>query len=72
MSPIRNEQLKLSATFLNGAGIAVFAVGGISPLVSVFYTGSSASTDLWLVVTVCTLAAGVLHFMARAILGGLE
>lgn len=28
---IHNERLKLLATFLNGIGISVFAVGGLAP-----------------------------------------
>lgn len=29
---VHNEQVKLLATFLNGVGLAVFAVGGLAPI----------------------------------------
>ena len=34
MSLVGNEQAKLSATYLNGVAIAVAAVGGIAPWVT--------------------------------------
>lgn len=32
MDLIHHERIKLLATFLNSTGVAVFAVGGVSPL----------------------------------------
>jgi hypothetical protein len=29
---VHNEQAKLLATFLNGVGLAIFAVGGLAPI----------------------------------------
>ncbi len=37
---VDNERLKLLATFLNGLGIAVFAVGALAPLISAIYASN--------------------------------
>ena len=34
MSLVHNEQAKLTATYVNGLAIAMFAVGGLAPLVA--------------------------------------
>ena len=70
---IRNEQVKLTATFLNGAGIAIFAIGGIAPLVG-FASGSSAASGLAVAVTsLVAIGVGVLvHFIARFVLKGIR
>ena len=40
---VANEQTKLSATYLNGLAIAIFAVGGLAPVVALV-TGSPSAT----------------------------
>jgi hypothetical protein len=35
VSLVQNEQVKLTATYLNGLAIAIFAVGGLAPVVGV-------------------------------------
>ena len=32
--PVRTEQVKLTATYLNGLAIAIFGVGGLAPLIA--------------------------------------
>jgi len=46
---VRNEQNKLTATYLNGIAVALFAVGGFAPLASVAVGGQTFS-DLVVVV----------------------
>ena len=72
MSLVRNEQVKLSATYLNGLAIAVAAVGGIAPLLS-YALGSVAAPRLWIVasVAICLFVSTVLHYYARRILRNL-
>lgn len=72
MSLIRNEQTKLTATFLNGLGVAVFAVGAFAPLVSGLLSGGGPSWFTLALAILCVLAAGGLHWMGRAILRGLQ
>lgn len=73
MSPlIRNERTKLTATFINGIAIAVFAVGGLTQAVK-GVDPSAHVTVVSLIVTVgCFLGSFALHMMARHILGRLE
>ena len=46
MSLIENEQAKLSATYLNGIGIALAAVGGIAPWVTFLLQSSTSGVLL--------------------------
>ncbi len=72
MSLIRNEQTKLTATFLNGIGIAVFAVGSLAPVLSSLNGAIGQSVTLFIGSGVCLIASGALHWTARQILKGLE
>jgi hypothetical protein len=40
MSLVHNERTKLTATYINGLAIAVFAVGGLAPILSNLYAGA--------------------------------
>jgi len=72
MSLIKNERLKLTATYLNGIAIAVFAVGGLAPVFTGVY-GPGGLTPLHLILSaICFLASLGIHLMARAFLKGLE
>lgn len=71
MSLIRNEQTKLTATFLNGLAIAIFAVGGLAPLFSNLYNPAGIPALVYLVGAVCFVASVVLHWTARQVLKGL-
>ena len=67
---IANERAKLTATFVNGMAIAIFAVGGLTPVFSVLLSGTASATT-WLVIGssfVCSLTSVALHFVARRFL----
>ncbi|AMJ60863.1 hypothetical protein [Bosea sp. PAMC 26642] len=70
---VRNERLKLAATYLNGIAIATLAVGGIGPFVAGFVANApghfSLSSGL---VVVCTITSATLHLAAWRVLGGLR
>lgn len=70
---VRNEKRKLSATFANGMAIASFAIGIISPIVSVGSSGWSELT-VWTGVSVlgCSFLAMILHWVARKLVEGIE
>ena len=63
----RNEGVKLRATTLNTAGLTVFGLGVLTPLI----TGSMAPDDIPSV-AVNALVAYMLHAIAQLILHGLE
>lgn len=70
---IHNERTKLTATYVNGAAIAVLAIGGLAPLFSVF--GSTLAQSLWIVtiqLAACLVISAVLHLIARWFLGRLK
>jgi uncharacterized membrane protein YkgB len=70
MNLIRNERLKLLATYLNGMAIAIFAIGGLAPSFSMLYGNTaSASAAFMVFVTVsCLIASAALHYVASLIL----
>ena len=68
---VRNEQTKLTATFMNGAAIAVLGVGGLAPLAAIVQS-EQISPGVMLFVFGCILASMGLHLLARLTLGGLE
>lgn len=72
MSLIKNERLKLTATYLNGVSIAVFAVGGLAPVFSGVYATTGLTTLHLVLSGVCFFASFGIHLGARAILKGLE
>ncbi len=67
MSVVENEQVKLTATYLNGLAIAIFAVGGLAPLVSIVSGTAhpSALLPIAALTTVCVLLSGALHLIAK-------
>ena len=72
MNQIGNEQTKLTANFLNGLAIALFAVGVIAPVISALYGSGRPSVLLAVVSAVCFLVALAIHLAARRILRSLE
>ena len=65
---VRNERAKLTATFANGIAIAVFAVGGLAPFVSLVSAGSAFAAShgaVYELMGICWIASGVLHWSAR-------
>ncbi|MBB5045793.1 hypothetical protein HNR60_000528 [Rhodopseudomonas rhenobacensis] len=68
-----NERRKLTATFVNTIGAAVFSVGGLGPIVS-YATGLPTILNLdqvILLAAVCFLIGLGLHLGGRMLLGGL-
>ncbi|WP_428031451.1 amino acid transporter [Ancylobacter sp.] len=53
MSLVHNERTKLSATYLNGIAIAVMAVGGLAPVVSVLNGGAAPALGIAAVSVIC-------------------
>ena len=73
MSLIHNEQTKLTATYLNGLAMAIFAIGAVAPVVTIFSGGErGAPLGLSATVVVCLSVSGALHYVARRTLKGLR
>ena len=72
MSLVRNGQTKLTATCVNGIAIALFAVGTLTPNLSVMHGDRGVRPLLILGMAVCLAASGASHFGARRIPQGLE
>jgi Na+/melibiose symporter-like transporter len=71
MSLVYNERTKLSATYLNGITIAVMAVGGLGPVISVLNGGSTPALGIAAISVICLMGSVALHFLARRLLGSL-
>lgn len=70
---VRNERLKLSATYLNGVAIAILAVGGFAPATAVVTGASAAASSLaFVLLLVCVGASVALHYTASDLLKGLR
>ncbi|MFS8039046.1 hypothetical protein ACI7BZ_19165 [Xanthobacter sp. AM11] len=76
MSLIQNERTKLTANALDRASTACLTVGALGPAAASLYgLGGAATAPGGVLIAVGSLfwlaAAGVLHFMARSVLGRL-
>jgi hypothetical protein len=74
MKTVHNERLKITAAFLNGLAIAIFAIGGLTPAIQAGRVTTLPPELLGgtiLVVIICAGVAGILHLAARELLGGL-
>lgn len=71
MSLVRNEQTKLTATWLNGIAIAAIAVGTIAPSTAAI-VGTAAPAAAIIVGLVWFIAGCGLHVLARLMLRGLR
>ncbi|WP_264046869.1 amino acid transporter protein [Methylobacterium flocculans] len=72
---VANERAKLSATYLNGLAVAVFAVGGLAPVFSTSFSSAPLGVPLWVVTwsaSICWIVSVVLHLVARRFLRELE
>lgn len=71
---VRNERLKLFATYLNGLGIALFAVGGLAPLFSALYGSTLVASVRFVVLmsAICFIVSGALYYSGSLILKGLR
>jgi hypothetical protein len=68
---VRNERLKISATYVNGIAIAVMAIGCFAPVISVAQSGQVALGPFGLA-AICFTGSVILHWVARMLLGGME
>ncbi|CAO4182082.1 amino acid transporter [Methylorubrum populi] len=64
---IHNERAKLTATYVNGVAIAVFAVGGLAPIFAVRPSGSPPAGTLF-ASAFCLCISAILHWAARRFL----
>lgn len=70
---VPNEQTKLTANYLNGVAISLFAVGGIAPTVALLNSDStSPGTGTSAIFVICLVSSAVLHVLARAALRSLK
>ncbi len=72
---VHNERTKLSATYLNGIAVAVFAVGGFAPFISTVLAADPAPHSPLLVFALmvgCWVVSGAIHSAARVTLKGLQ
>jgi hypothetical protein len=69
---VKNERLKLLATFVNGMGIAMFAVGVLAPMISDIGLSSERGSLAVLSTIICFVGAFALHYLGSTILRGLR
>jgi hypothetical protein len=69
---VRNEQAKLTATYINGLAIGIFAVGAFAPVANFAAAGQAGGWPLFLLVVGCLLSSVALHYVARWMLRKLE
>lgn len=70
---VANERVKLTATWLNGLAVAVFAVGGFAPFIAATVTPVPstpgglriASPSVFIVIGICWVASVIPHISAR-------
>ena len=74
VSLIANEQVKLTATYLNGLAIAIFAVGGLAPVVGIVSgtAQTGAAGGIAALTSICVSVSAGLHLAGRRILRGLK
>ena len=68
MSLVGNEQAKLTANYLNGVAIAVFAVGSLGSLIPALATDGSPTVFSVTISGVCFVLSLALHLIARRVL----
>jgi ABC-type Na+ efflux pump permease subunit len=73
MNAIENESTKLSANYVNGVAIAIFAIGFFAPMLSFLREGWGAQNIFSnLLSVVCLLGSVTLHFVGRKVLKRLK
>jgi hypothetical protein len=70
MTEGEKEQTKLTANYVNGTAIAILAVGGLAPLVTL--TPTKPLLPVVIVSVICVLFSLVLHLQARHLLKELD
>lgn len=68
MSLVENEQAKLTANFINGVALTVFAVGGLSPFIAAAYGAAGPRPLLLVMALYCLGVSFALHYLARRVL----
>lgn len=68
---VRNEQTKLTATFINGGAIALLGIGGLAPMAAIVQS-DDVSPIVMLFVLGCLAVSAALHSIARQHLRSLE
>lgn len=69
----RNERIKLTATWLNGAGVAALAVGCFAPIVAFITSQTHVPVgDLNLLIAAWLLISVSLHLAGRIVLRRIE
>jgi hypothetical protein len=58
LSLIRNEQLKLTATWLNTLASGIVIVGGFTPVAALVYGLGSTQRESWLVASIAVVCVG--------------
>jgi hypothetical protein len=72
---VRNERLKLVASFCNIVASAMITTGAIGPMITLIYSKLFEGTDpalIWTGTAICLLVGGSIHLAGQAVLGGLE
>jgi hypothetical protein len=73
---IRNERIRLTATYLNTAAGSSLAIGVLTPVAAAFFYNAAPSglRVAWIVIGIAfwSVTSLVLHFLARWILRGLR
>jgi hypothetical protein len=72
---IRNERLKLTASWLNTVATALMTAGAFAPAVSQIYgfgSNRADKTSAFISATICVAASLTLHWIGRQLLGGFE
>lgn len=69
---VRNEQTRLTATYVNGLAMAIFGIGCFTPLVGIPLSAGLLPSLIIVLVLGCMSASVGLHLLAKLILGGLE
>ncbi len=72
MSLVHNERTKLTATYLNGLAIAVFAVGSLSSLFTALNSANGVTAYTSILAGICIPLSVALHWVARLVLRGLK
>ncbi len=72
MTLVRNERTKVTATFLNGLAIAVFAVGALTQTIRAVNEPATVTIGTVVVSAICFFGAFALHMIAQGIPGRLE
>lgn len=69
---VRNEQTKLTATYINGLAMAIFGIGCFTPVVGMTMSAGLLPPIIVVLVFGCMCVSLGLHLLAKLVLQGLE